>query len=163
MIAFLKKKFGSEKIRKIVYFSDGCSAQYKNRFNFSNLLAHEADFGVKAEWNFFATGHGKGACDGIGGTVKRRAYKASLQRINRETINSAKSFTDWAKTAFKKIDFVYCSKKEHTLREKKLRSRYSTAESIKNTRKYHHYAPLNSNDIMCKFYSDDMNNVVEKF
>ena len=29
---------------------------------------------------FFATSHGKSACDGIGGTVKRLTRKASLQR-----------------------------------------------------------------------------------
>ena len=29
---------------------------------------------------FLATSHGKGPCDGIGGTVKRLATKASLQR-----------------------------------------------------------------------------------
>ena len=30
--------------------------------------------------NFFATSHGKSACDGIGETVKRLLTKASLQR-----------------------------------------------------------------------------------
>ena len=29
---------------------------------------------------FFATSHGKNACDGVGGTIKRRAAYASLQR-----------------------------------------------------------------------------------
>ena len=40
----------------------------------------EDDFEVKAEWHFSATSHGKGACDGLGGTVKRLAARASLQR-----------------------------------------------------------------------------------
>lgn len=146
-----------------MYFSDGCAAPYKNKYNFANSLAHEDDFSIKAEWNFFATGHGKGACDGIGGTVKRHVYKASLQRVNRETINSAKAFKKWAETAFKKIDFVYCSKREHNCREKKLQARYSHAKTITHTRNNHYYAPLSSNEIMCKFYSDDVNNVIEKF
>ena len=38
------------------------------------------DFEVKCEWHFFATSHGKSACDGIGGVVKRITAKASLQR-----------------------------------------------------------------------------------
>jgi len=37
------------------------------------------DYSVKAEWNFFATSHGKIPCDGIGGTVMRLAARASLQ------------------------------------------------------------------------------------
>ena len=65
-------------ITKITYFSDGCSRQYKNRKTFINLCYHLEDFGVAAEWHFFATSHGKGPCDGVG--VKRQAAKASLQR-----------------------------------------------------------------------------------
>jgi len=54
-------------------------SQYKNYKNFSNLCYHEQDFGIKVEWNFFATSHGKSAGDGIGGTVNREAAKKSLQ------------------------------------------------------------------------------------
>ena len=34
---------------------------------------------MEAEWHFFATSHGKSPCDGIGGTTKRLAARASLQ------------------------------------------------------------------------------------
>ncbi len=51
-----------------------------------NLCNHEKDFDVKAEWHFSATSHGKGACDGVGGTVKRLAARASLQRPYDEQI-----------------------------------------------------------------------------
>ena len=64
----------------IHYFSDGSAAQYKNFKNFMNLCHHYTDYGIRAEWNFFATSHGKSPCDGIGGTVKRLAARASLQR-----------------------------------------------------------------------------------
>ena len=51
----------------------------KNKSNFQNLLFHEKDFpkGVTAEWNFHATAHGKGACDGIGANLKGSAKRAS--------------------------------------------------------------------------------------
>ena len=78
LISFLKEKFGTLP-HKIYYFSDGAASQYKNRKNFINLCFHEADFGISAEWHFSATSHGKGACDGVGGTVKRLAARASLQ------------------------------------------------------------------------------------
>lgn len=48
--------------------------------NFVNLCYHQKGFILAAEWNFFATSHGKSACDGAGGTVKRLAARASLQR-----------------------------------------------------------------------------------
>ncbi|CAH0561706.1 unnamed protein product [Brassicogethes aeneus] len=65
-------------LNKIIYFSDGASAQYKNKKNFLNVCLHEEDFGVSAEWNFFATSHGKGPCDGIGGALKRLATRAKV-------------------------------------------------------------------------------------
>ena len=77
LIEYLKEKFGS--LLKVYYFSDGAASQYKNRENFINLCHHVDDFGVPAEWHFSATSHGKGACDGVGGTVKRLAARASLQ------------------------------------------------------------------------------------
>ena len=70
-----------EKPKKVFYFSDGCAGQYKNCKNFMNLCHHSVDFGFEAEWHFFATSHGKGPCDGVGGLLKRMATKASLQRL----------------------------------------------------------------------------------
>ena len=82
---FLKEALPFQ-LKKIIYFSDGAASQYKNRKNFSNLCHHELDFGIKAKWHFSATSHGKGACNGLGGTVKRLAARASLQRPYQEQI-----------------------------------------------------------------------------
>lgn len=54
------------KLKKIYYFSDGCAGQYKNKYNAANIWAHFKDFGVEAEWHFYATSHGKSECDGVG-------------------------------------------------------------------------------------------------
>ena len=64
----------------LLYFSDGCAGQCKNCKNFINLYDHLDNFGVDAEWIFFATSHGKSPCDGIGGFVKQHVAKRSLQR-----------------------------------------------------------------------------------
>ena len=45
----------------------------------SLISHHEDDFGLAAEWNFFATSHGKASVMALGGTVKRPVTKASLQ------------------------------------------------------------------------------------
>jgi hypothetical protein len=55
-----------------MYLSNGSAAQYKKRTKFINIY-HEQDFGLSAEWHFFATKNGKEPADGIGGTVKRLA------------------------------------------------------------------------------------------
>lgn len=58
-------------LAKLYIFSDGCAAQFKNRYTLSNLLLYPRKFNINATWSFFATSHGKGAVDGIGGTAKR--------------------------------------------------------------------------------------------
>ena len=78
LLEYLKAEF--PEVQKVYYFTDGCASQYKNKSNFINLCNHVKDFGIQAEWHFFATSHGKSVCDGIGGTVKRLLTKASLQR-----------------------------------------------------------------------------------
>jgi hypothetical protein len=67
---YLKRELPDGK--NILYFSDGCAAQYKNFKNIINLCHHYIDFGITARWAFFATSHGKSSsCNGIVGTVKR--------------------------------------------------------------------------------------------
>lgn len=82
--------------KNIIYFSDGAASQYKNRKTFLNLCYHKDDFGVKAERHFSATSHGKGACDGLGGMVKRLAARASLQRPYNDQLMTPHQLFDWA-------------------------------------------------------------------
>lgn len=51
-----------------------------------NLRYHLKDFGLHAEWHLFASVHGKGPSDGLGGTLKRLAAKASLQGVLISTV-----------------------------------------------------------------------------
>ena len=105
VIDYLKGEFPST--RKIHYFTDGCARQYKNRNNF--MCYHEEDFGVEAEWNFFATSHGKSACDGIGGTVKRLVTKASLQRPYTDQILTADAIISFCEENIPGIKFFKCT------------------------------------------------------
>ena len=81
-------------VDKILYFSDGCTEQYKNRKNFINLCHHQQDFNIGAEWIFFATSHGKSPCNGVGAFVKCYVVKRSLQRPLHDHILSYQSMLD---------------------------------------------------------------------
>ncbi|KYM96833.1 hypothetical protein ALC62_12496 [Cyphomyrmex costatus] len=159
MIRFLKKKFGVKNVKKLFYFSDGAGSQYKNRFNFLNLLYHEKDFKIKAEWHFFATAHGKGACDGIGGCVKKNAYRASLQD---KTIVSTEKLFEWASNYFKKINFDFCNLSQYKKHAKVLEKRFKEAKTISGTRQFHCYKPLDSNSVECKIFSNYSESTVVK-
>ena len=82
----LVKNFLLNNISQVFYFTDGSTGQYKNIKNFLKLCCHLEDFQIKAKWCFFATSHGKSPCDCIGGTLKRLAARASLQRTKTEQI-----------------------------------------------------------------------------
>lgn len=56
------------------FFSDGPASQYKQKANFHLLSTVPFEKGFSTTtWNFFEASHGKGAPDGIGGTLKRTA------------------------------------------------------------------------------------------
>lgn len=115
MFAFLQKllndyvKTNFQHIQKVFYFSDGSSAQYKNYKNFTNLLLHEQDFDLKAEWHFFATSHGKNACDGVGRTIKHLAAHASLQRPISNQILTPLQLFEFAKVEIPGVTSFYIS------------------------------------------------------
>ena len=71
-------------VSKILYFQDGASQHFKNRFNYFigfNLFYYKQDFNTVAEIHFHATSHGKGLCDGLGDNLKRLATRTSLKYL----------------------------------------------------------------------------------
>jgi len=72
------------------------------------LCHREADYGLEAEWHFFATSHKMSACDGIGGTVKREAAKKSLQTTTSGHILTPIKLYSWATQNIVGIHFIYC-------------------------------------------------------
>lgn len=155
LISYLSSKF-QKFPQKIFYFSDGSSAQYKNKKNFLNLCFHEIDFKVKAEWHFSATSHGKGPCDGVGGSVKRLAARASLQRPYEDQIQTPRQLFEWAVKTFTNIDFVYSSQEEYAESDLFLKSRFDQALTIKGTQQYHAFIPMSTSKVLVKIFSDDI-------
>jgi hypothetical protein len=72
-------KVGHPQITDIHFFSDGSTTQYRNKLNFYlfSTVLHKMGFEF-GSWNFFESGHGKGAPDAIGGSVKRQANNLVL-------------------------------------------------------------------------------------
>ena len=157
-ITFLKTRLPSFP-EKIYYFSDGAAAQYKNHKNFINLYYHEADFGIHAEWHFFATSHRKSACDGVGGMIKRLAAKASLQRPYDQQIMTPHQLHDWASGSIKT---TYCPSEEYEKELAHLQGRFEKAQTIPGTRKLHSFIPLSLEKIETRKFSASNISKVEK-
>lgn len=149
-------------LKKIIYFSDGSSAQYKNRKNFHNLCLHKTDFGIEAEWQFFATSHGKSACDGLGGTVKRLAAKASLQRPYISQILTAKELYDFAVGNISGIGFEYCTTNDYEEVKRTLLPRFNESKAIVGTQKLHSFFPISENQLLVKHYYYSVHQFIER-
>ena len=142
-------------LKKVYYFSDGAASQYKNFKNFANLVFHETDFGLLAEWHFFATSHGKNACDGVGGTVKREAAKASLQATTHGHILTPADLYRWSEANIKNVTFFYVSKDEVHAHATHQKSRFAGAKTVQGTRDYHCFIPTADGKLLAKRISKE--------
>jgi len=150
-------------VKKVIYFSDGAASQYKNYKNFANLCEHYADFNMEAEWHFFATSHGKSPCDGIGGTVKRLAARASLQATFDNHIITPQGMFLWAEKHIEGIKFFYVTGDDVQNHEKRfdLESRYLKAKTLPGTRSHHSFVPVSGTELhMWQLSSDSIYSTV---
>jgi hypothetical protein len=151
LIAFLTSKIARP--TKIVYFSDGCASQYKNRKNFANLCFHEQDFGMPAEWHFFATSHGKGPCDGVGGTVKRLAARASLQRPYENQILTPRQLFEFGCASIPAVNFHFTSIEDHERESTFLQKRFESTRTIAGTHRLHSFRPISADKLEVREFS----------
>ena len=106
------------------------------------MILHYETHEIEYEWHFFASCHGKSACDGLGGTVKRLALYACLKEPNAD-ISSAETLFKWCKKEIKGVTFAFCTMAEHTAIETALSSTLDQAQFIKGILGFHAFIPVN--------------------
>ncbi len=97
------------------------------------MCHHNEDFELSAEWHFSATSHGKGACDGFGGTVKRLAARTSLQRPYEQQIMTPRQLFDWATISISAVTFEYCTIEDYEREQHFLEQRFLTSQTIQGS------------------------------
>ena len=106
------------------------------------------------DWNFFATSHGKGENDGVGGDVKNSVWRNVLQQ--KEVVGDLTSFVLVAKAKFPSIVIEGFTKekiKEVTVTLKDLYTQHSKA--IPETRKYHYIEVIGQlTSLSCPCHND---------
>ena len=103
--------------------------------------------------------HGSWPCDGLGGTVKRLAARASLQRPFENQILTSLEFYEWAVKNISGINFTFSTQEDYVLSEIFLKNRFSEALTIKGTQQYHAFIPVASNltKLSVKIFSEATN------
>lgn len=113
---------------------------------FNLVSKHTAVYGIRARWNYFESGHGKGPCDGLGGTIKRMADEAVKRGAI--MIQDPKEFFDWSiNSNMKEVKFLFvekteCKKKLEEISRMKLKP-------VKGTMKLHTVAYDSVNAELC--------------
>ncbi|KAJ4446138.1 hypothetical protein ANN_12830 [Periplaneta americana] len=118
-------------VRILNIFSDGAAQHFKQRFTLS--LATTAP--VPINWHFFATSHGKGAVDGIGGTVKRNVFDGV--RAGRFDPIDARSFSECARDVSGKTTILFISKNNIENKKKDLDILWNGTEKLPDIHKLH--------------------------
>ena len=105
--------------------------------------------------------HGKGACDGLGGTLKSLAARASVQRTT-NPIQTPKELFEWANKALNDISLQFVTNEDYIKEEKKLETRFKMALTVKGTFKYHCVIPITEKKATAKHFSLQKHSAVVK-
>jgi hypothetical protein len=125
------------KVQVCHYWTDSPTSQYRNKLIFDTVANHSHLYGCSARWNYFESGHGKGPCDGLGGTVKRMADTAI--KTSKVVIQDALDFFKWAneKSSFVNVIFKYVPDTDITIKISSLEGSQSLLRPVKGTMKLH--------------------------
>jgi hypothetical protein len=137
-------------VEEINCFSDGAASQFKQRFHFRNLTRIADERKIDLKWHFFATSHGKGVVDGIGGSVKRLVWSAILAG---GVCRSAEDFIKLAKKKTKKIILIEILRSDIDDSKTKLENLFKTAKCIPETLKMHSVKVVDENELEFRYYS----------
>jgi len=151
-------KFRFPRITNVNFFTDGPATQYKQKNNF--LLSTEvfAKGFRSATWNYFEASHGKGAPDGIGGSIKRTADR--LVNLGTDIPDAHSLYRELMQTQSGIELFLV----EETVINKKAEELSSfDVATIKGTMRFHQVITLAPSKILCRdiscFCSYDGHNI----
>ena len=143
-----------ETIKNVDIFSDGPSSQFKNQYVFNFLPVLRELYHLESlNWHFFATSHGKGAVDGIGGTVKRNVWMETLSR--RAVINSLEDFCEVARKKEQHVEViaVTAASIKSCSADISLEESFASSTAVKGIKKMHYVTALQDGKIICKEYT----------
>ena len=65
-------------VKSLKFFSDGTGQHFKQKYSICQVVTLNFPELEDVSWHFFATSHGKGPIDGLGGTIKRRVTEYAM-------------------------------------------------------------------------------------
>ena len=117
---------------------------------------------LSINYGFSATSHGKGPCDGTGGTVKQQTQTAILTR--QKLIPTAEVYAKVANECCPNIMVVYSSKDEvKNMKEKLSKDIFKDCLTLPGTRKSHWFEVTGENQVRYYDFRGSANSRIHHF
>ena len=135
-IDFLKNKYPGHTFTHVHRWSDQCASQYKSKHAFRDLAEFPSKYGMKCTYNYFESGEGKGACDGVGATTKHGLDKLV---INQQVVlhNASDAYREATKNLSAENRTYLLLDKEQVETYRMEHSQRKTVKAVQGTRKIH--------------------------
>ena len=96
-----------------IIYTDGPSSEFKNKYMVKLVSMLSQRFHCSVQWKYFATSHGKGVVDGIGGAVKSNVRRRVMSKgVNARVVQSSSDFASVAKECLKDVNLLHVSDAE---------------------------------------------------
>ena len=147
-------------VNEIVFSFDSAASQFKNRYRLQHLTMIMDINDLEISWNYFASSHGKGVVDGVGGTLKRLVW---MEIMTGARCSSAQEFVDIChrKQTATVVGFVQQAQFDAT--KVSLERTFQTIPGIPGIQRQHHITVLLMNVIEYARYSSSEHKYVFRF
>lgn len=137
-------------LQNIHIFSDGAAQHFKQKYTLCNMTLQEK---VKCTWHFFASSHGKGAVDGIGGMLKHLIW--CKERAGRVHISSAEDFAEAATLLMPTTNIIHFPQEKIEEVKPTLDEKWNNIQQIPSLRQFHCIESDGKYKIKCRLTSND--------
>ena len=135
-----------QEVEEVHIWSDGPTSQFKNKYIAAALPTLQAKHNITIKWNFFATSHGKGPVDGIGGSVKRQVWD-SVKRRQHVVYNAAQFVLAAAATSNVRVLEMSQVDIESRYEDLKLSSVFANATTMEGIMRHHFLEVVNGDTV----------------
>jgi len=111
-------------------------------------------------WHYFATSHGKGVVDAVGGTVKRLVYRSILAG---QQCTSATEFVKIAQSKTNTIEVAELTQNDIDESKAQMEPIFKSIKTVSETKKIHCVKALPNNSIEYRYYSRSATKKIFRF
>ena len=133
-----------------MFISDGPASQFKQRYLIHSLTRMLYEYELILPWHYFATSHGKGVVDGIGGNIKHLVWQQILTK--KDKCDNAADFVNIAKAKTTAIIIDEITQQDIDKSTTQLQIFFSNTSSVKNIQKLHTIKVLQQDIIEYRLY-----------